>query len=161
MPYAGIFSIFISALRFLFFFVLGIVLKPIFLNNNRSWLEEFGIGKYFTIITAVYILIGFINPTARFYNLRYFYGVAVTFYLFYEYTKINGLVKRFFEKLGKNTFYIYLFHFLPMYFCFYFLNIIPKTPSNPIWLVIGFTLVGLTTSWIFTASINKIKTLIN
>ncbi|MGM0439454.1 MAG: acyltransferase [Patescibacteria group bacterium] len=160
MPYAGVLSLFVSALRFLFFFVLGIVLKPLFIDSDRDWLEDFGVVKYSSLIIISYFLIGAFNPTARFYNLRCFYGVAIALLLFFFYSGVNKFIKRLFEKLGQNTFYIYLFHFFPMYFSFYLLNSLSVSFSNPVWLVIGFTAVGLLTSWIFTLIASKLKAFI-
>lgn len=150
LPYGGIFN----GLRFLFFFVFGITLKPLFFEKNRKWLKEINIASFFILIVILYLFVGSFYLTSRFYNVRFFYGPAIMLLLFYFYPHINNFIRNTFEKVGQNTFYIYLFHLFPMYLLY---RVVDFSSVRYFWILISFIIAGLLPSLIFVMIINKIK----
>jgi len=95
---------------FLFFFVLGMVLKPLILSREREWLKKIGIVPWAIAITILFLGISNINPLNRYFNVRLIYGTSLFLLLYYLYPKISKF-SSFFQKIGKASLYIYLIHF--------------------------------------------------
>jgi probable poly-beta-1,6-N-acetyl-D-glucosamine export protein len=105
---------------FIFFFVLGIFLRSFFLEEQKK--EVLIKVKFFYfafLVFVLYVLITITEPLTNYYNTRLIYGPVVMLSLFYFYFSWkNKRTKILFEKIGKNSLWIYLSHFIILYFIF-------------------------------------------
>jgi peptidoglycan/LPS O-acetylase OafA/YrhL len=144
---------------YLFFFVLGMVSKPIFLEQKekiRFWFEKTKFFYFSALILGVYFLLGFLDPLYNYYNVRLIYGPTVMFLIFYLYQFIrNTKVSRFIEAVGKQSLYIYLIHFIfliALIPVFLFLVIIEL---NPVFIFITFFALNFSCTYFFVLLLQK------
>ena len=102
-------------LKFLFFFAYGIYFREHYLNYVASK-KEFHV---WLLISLAYLLTILLMPE-RYYNHRYFYGIALFNILFYFKDRIlqwKGTTN-FFAAFGRNSLWIFLIHFELMWLFF-------------------------------------------
>jgi surface polysaccharide O-acyltransferase-like enzyme len=101
--------------RFLFFFAYGLCLRRFFLDPQTK-----PTTKWWWLL-LVYYLIAALLINDHFYNMRYFYGLAV-FHLLWAYQEylLSGWPAKFFTFIGRRSLFIYLTHFLFVEYFFYF-----------------------------------------
>ena len=95
-------------IKFLFFFSYGMYFREYYLNYEGNKKEFY----VWLMILLGYVLIVLVLP-GRYYNHRYFYGIALFNVLFYYKDKILSWKKvtKFFSSFGKNSLWIFLIHF--------------------------------------------------
>ena len=123
--------------NFLFFFVLGISLKPFFFEEKREWLNKIHPVYWFFFVLLLYLSIGMLQPFERYYNVRLVYGPAVMLFLFYIYPLLPEIIKKKIEKIGEKSLYIYLLHFIITYSLTVFIVIFKAQNINPFILFSG------------------------
>lgn len=96
-------------LRFFFFFAYGISQKDRFLSN------DFYLSAKEKIICFVFVLWFLFYSTyfqIYFYNMTFFYSIALFNLVFLLKDKVNKYIFSFFVLLGKNSLWIFLLHYL-------------------------------------------------
>lgn len=144
--YLGQFYFFGSVL---FFFVLGMIFKSMVLTENRQWLQKSFFLLFSFLIILMYFLLGLLSPTEAYFNERLIYGPVVFLLLFYFYplfkkVKISG----FFERIGKQSLYIYLLHYLIFYFIGPLLSLPGVLKLNSFLLVFGLAFVNFSITYL-------------
>ncbi len=100
---------------YLFFFVLGMVLKPFFFAKTEEitlWLERTKFLYFGATIIFLYFFIGMADPLSHFYNVRLIYGPVVMIIIFYLYPFLRGGIRTLIEGIGRQSLPIYLLHFI-------------------------------------------------
>ncbi len=101
---------------YLFFFAFGMVFKPLFFSGAervRDWMSETGFLYFASVILFVYFLIGAIDPLTHYYNVRLIYGPTMILIILYIYPLLkNGKIGTLIERVGAQSLYIYLLHFI-------------------------------------------------
>lgn len=94
--------------KFLFFFAYGIYFREYYLNYKQDKKEL----HIWMLIIVAYVLLMLASPE-KYYNHRYFYGVALFNVLFYYKDYLLKLPKltRFFASFGQKSLWIFLIHF--------------------------------------------------
>lgn len=95
----------------LFFFVLGMVLRPLLLSERREWLKKISFPLWSFLAVVLYLGIALINPSEKYYNAQFVYGPTIFLLIFYYYNRIflSGSDKLI-RKIGQNSLYIYFIH---------------------------------------------------
>ncbi len=144
---------------YLFFFVLGMVFKPVFLEQKEKikfWFDKTKFFYFSALILGVYFLMGFMDPLYKYFNVRLIYGPTVMFLIFYLYQFIkNTQITRFIESVGKQSLYIYLIHFIfliALIPVFFFLIIIEL---NPVLIFITFFALNFSCTYLFVLLLQK------
>lgn len=128
---------------YLFFFVLGIVLKPLVLSGNREWLGKIHIGFWTLLIIILYLSLSMLNPLERYYNVRLIFGPTIFLALYYFYPWFShSRLNHFFQKAGENSLYLYLIHFFVLSFLTKLIIFSKLLSLNPFLLFTGLTLFG-------------------
>lgn len=140
---------------FLFFFVLGMVLKPLVLSKEREWLKKIGIVPWTIAITILFLGISNINPLNRYFNVRLIYGTSLFLLLYYLYPKISKF-SAFFQKIGKASLYIYLIHFLILSILIKILVIYDFFYINPFVLFASLAIFNLILTYIVSIFLKKL-----
>ncbi|GEM_PF-575205 len=100
---------------FLFLFVLGIALRPLFFSESRArvWLKSIDFPYFFLVLILAYIVLFPVNPLHGFYNVRLIYGPVLALGLFYFYPYVAQIkpLEKGLSYLGRESLYIYLLHF--------------------------------------------------
>lgn len=149
---------------YLFFFTLGIVFKPFFLENKEKIMYWFNKTKFFyflALVVSVYLFIGFLDPLFEYYNVRLIYGPIVMFLIFYVYQFIkNTQISKTFEKIGKQSLYIYLLHFIFLLVLFPLAHFLAVMKINPVVIFITIFIFNFSATYLFVLLIQKIFKLI-
>jgi len=128
---------------YVFFFALGIILKPMIFTDNREWLKKVHFPFLSILGLAFYFIIGFISPKEGLLNYQFIYGPVVFLLLFYYFNQLYRFpFAKFIEKIGKNSLYFYLIHFYILVFlisAFKFFNLFY---INPIIIFISLFILG-------------------
>lgn len=101
---------------YLFFFVLGIVLKPLFFARTEEvlqWLFKIKFFYFALLVLVIYFFIGTVDPLSHYFNVRLVYGPTVMLLLFYlHYFLKEKSIGSVMERIGRQSLYIYLLHFI-------------------------------------------------
>ena len=102
-------------IKFLFFFTYGMYFREYYLNYVASK-KEFHV---WVLISLAYLLTILLMPE-RYYNHRYFYGIALFNILFYYKDRILQWKRttKFFAAFGRNSLWVFLIHFELMWLFF-------------------------------------------
>ncbi len=124
--------------KFIFFLAYGMYWRDYFLANSRP--AKTSLVLWFTII-AVYIINSIYLP-ASYYNIRFFYGLAI-FNLLYYYrdTLASWWIYKIFIGLGKYSLWIFLVHFPIEFFIYKLSNTWPIDWHGQFILIALFTLL--------------------
>ncbi len=112
---------------YLFFFVLGIFLKPFFFEKKEKikyFLKKINFFTFFSLTFLIYFGLPFFFSLDNYYNVRLIYGPTAMIFIFfiYSFTKTNK-AKIFLEKIGKESLYLYLLHFIIFYPIVHFISL--------------------------------------
>lgn len=145
---------------FLFFFVLGMVLKPMVLSGERVWLKKIGIIPWTIAITILFLGLSNINALNRYYNVRLIYGTSLFLLLYYLYPKISKF-SGFFQKIGRISLYIYLIHFLILSFLIKLLVVYNLFYLNPFILFLLLVISDFVLTYIVSIVCQKLYAVTN
>lgn len=134
--------------EFFFFFVLGIVLKPLLFLENREWLRRIRFPPWTFFILVLYFSVSLIGPQERYYNAQFVYGPTIFLTLFYYYTQLSRFsFSKFIRKIGQNSLYFYLIHFFILIFLFAIIHLFNLFFINPLILFASLALCGFLITW--------------
>ena len=134
--------------HFLFFFVLGMVLKPLLFLENREWLKKIYLPLWSVFVIALYLGISAVNPLETYYNYRYIYGPTIFLALFYFYPFLSRFkISKFIEKIGRHSLYLYLIHFFVLSFLIRLILFLNLFYINPFLLFLGLFFFGFLISY--------------
>lgn len=140
--------------KYLFFFFYGIYTREHFLNYKKH------INKtqlyYWLLVIVLYIAIFCILPD-RYYNVRFFYSIAIFNLLFYFKYKIIKFHKitNFFISFGKISLWIFLLHFDILVIFFLIFKDRNINISLIYFIILG---LGILTSYLVASYIDKLHT---
>lgn len=102
---------------YLFFFVLGMILKPMLFSGNEEWLKKNHFLYWSILIIFLYFSIGLLNTKEQYFNCQFVYGPVVFLILFlFLIGFLTFLLQNLFKKLAKTVYIFILFIFIFQFF---------------------------------------------
>lgn len=146
---------------YLFFLVLGMVLKPFFFENPKEMvgkIKAVGFSYFALAVVFTYFLTFPLQPFNDFFNVRLVYGPVIMIVILYSYLISKGSkIQRLLEKAGRESLYIYLLHFLIMApLAEIIFKLKPQFDLNPIFIFLILSFSGLFITWGLILGIRKV-----
>lgn len=146
---------------YLFFLVLGMVLKPFFFKNPKEMIGKIkavGFSYFALAVVFTYFLTFPLQPFNDFFNVRLVYGPVIMIVILYSYLISKGSkIQRLLEKAGQESLYIYLLHFLIMApSAEIIFKLKPQFDLNPIFIFLILSFSGLFITWGLILGIRKV-----
>jgi len=133
---------------YLFFFVLGMILRPMLFSGNKEWLEKIHFPFWSILAVIFYFSIGLIDAKAQYFNYQFIYGPVIFLLLFYSFKWFSKFsFARFIQKVGENSLYFYLIHFYILFSLVSLIGFFNLFYINPFFLFAVLTIFGFLTNY--------------
>ncbi|MCX6764797.1 MAG: acyltransferase [Candidatus Nealsonbacteria bacterium] len=141
---------------YIFFFALGIVLKPMIFLNNREWLRKIYLPFWSILALIFYFGIGLISSKEGLLNCQFIYGPIVFLLLFYYFNWFSRFsFAKFIQKIGENSLYFYLIHFYVLAFLINMIKFFNLFYINPVVIFTGLFIFGFLITYFLVFGIIK------
>jgi peptidoglycan/LPS O-acetylase OafA/YrhL/5-hydroxyisourate hydrolase-like protein (transthyretin family) len=123
---------------YLFFFVFGMIFRSLFLSDDRTFLKRIHLPLWTATVILFTFLFAQIDPDESFYNIKFVYGTTLFIFFFAIFPKLEQfpLLKKIVQIFGKNSFYVYLVHFLVILLLPPIMPFIPNIPLLAAFLLV-------------------------